>query len=43
MIKYITFICKSYPELTWTRSYTNDEEFFEIMDSVNPELWALKI
>jgi hypothetical protein len=43
MKKYITFICKSCQELTWTRSYTNDEEYFEIMDNINPEQWEIKL
>ena len=42
MKKYIVFVCKSCPELTWTRAYTNDEEFFEIMDNINLEHWEIK-
>ena len=42
MKKYITFICKSNQELTWTRAYTNNDEFFEIMDIINPEQWEIK-
>lgn len=41
MKKHVRFICKSNPEVTLTRGYTNDDEFFEIMDNVNPDLWII--
>lgn len=42
-IRFVQFICKSCPELTMTRSYTTVDEYFEIMDNINFDLWELNL
>lgn len=40
-MKTVTFIDKKTHALTWTRNYETTEEYFEIMDNVDPETWEL--
>ena len=42
MKKYVRFVDKATHTLTWTRPYETDEEYFEIMDNIDPDLWEIK-
>ena len=39
--KYVKFIDKASHTLTMTKGYNNDDEYLEIMDNVNPDLWEI--
>ena len=41
MKKYVRFVDKATHTLTWTRPYETDEEYFEIMDNIDPDLWEI--
>jgi len=41
MKKYVTFIDKATHSLTMTKSYESDDEYFEIMDNIDSDLWEI--
>ena len=41
MKQYVRFIDKKTRSFTMTKSYTTDDEFFEIMDNIDPRLWEV--
>lgn len=41
MKKYVKFIDKASHTVTLTKGYTTDDEYFEVMDNINPEQWEV--